>query len=796
MKILLLNAIVLFLTILETNAQPGRLDSTFGTNGRISLGNNFTATAFQQDAKLVTLLTVSGNIVISRFDVNGHLDPTFGNGGTKTVDLGAASDSGISVAAGIDGKIVVLGSTRATEAGSLYNLFVLLRYNSDGTPDNTFGNGGMVRENLGQAGLDTVDRPREVAIANDGKIVVATQFGVVNNPISTLTEIRVRGYNADGSNNFRASINFPFIPTVIEESAFLRDLLIQKDGKIVVGGEKSGIDYAPFPIPRDNIRLLLVRLNSDGSRDLTFANAGTLIFRNGNEGFQTMAEFRQGEILVAGSSGSLFKINPNGAPDPGFGIAGRVQAVFQVGKIVAQDEGKIIVGKATGRFALARYNSNGTIDPTFGSGGTVTSDFGDQGISNLFLSAERIYAYGGGIEAAYLLNEPQIVGPESNTTSGLNALSSNTTGTANTAYGAYALLSNTAGSGNTGIGYNSLYGNTVGVNNTATGGAALALNSSGSSNVAYGVGAGFSQNNHSSTFIGTYADAIIPVTNSTAIGYQSSVNGSNQVRIGNTAVTSIGGFTNWSNVSDGRLKKNVSEDVPGLTFITQLRPITYNLDLDAIDRKMKTNIAGRQGVTTKALSIVPASKEELQAKVEKARVKYTGFVAQEVEQAAKKLGYDFSGVDVPKGNDGYYALRYAEFVVPLVKAVQELDTENKQLKKELEELKVMVSGITNKTAVPSNTSNAANSASGGFFEPVVPNPVTSSAVIKYHVPQNAKDVRIQISTVQGQVFKNILVSKGDGQVTLNRELLSAGSYVCSLLVNGDLKDSKQILIIK
>src|SRR3954452_25114197 len=129
----------------KIKAQPGTLDSSFGTNGQIALGSNFTATAFQQDGHLVGILTVNGDIVINRFDANG-LDANFGNGGTKTLDLGSATDRAISVAVSADNKIVVLGGTTATEAGALYNVLVLSRYNSDGTPDNTFGNGRIVKE--------------------------------------------------------------------------------------------------------------------------------------------------------------------------------------------------------------------------------------------------------------------------------------------------------------------------------------------------------------------------------------------------------------------------------------------------------------------------------------------------------------------------------------------------------------------------------------------------------------------------------------------------------------------------
>lgn len=59
-----------------------------------------------------------------------------------------------------------------------------------------------------------------------------------------------------------------------------------------------------------------------------------------------------------------------------------------------------------------------------------------------------------------------------------------------------------------------------------------------------------------------------------------------QVRIGNASTTSIGGFTNWTNISNGRVKRNIQDNVPGLTFINKLKPVTYNLDLDAADKIM------------------------------------------------------------------------------------------------------------------------------------------------------------------------------------------------------------------
>ena len=65
--------------------------------------------------------------------------------------------------------------------------------------------------------------------------------------------------------------------------------------------------------------------------------------------------------------------------------------------------------------------------------------------------------------------------------------------------------------------------------------------------------------------------------------YNAKVNASNKVLIGNSNVTSIGGYASWSNFSDGRFKRNIKENVPGLSFINKLRPVTYTLDIDAIN---------------------------------------------------------------------------------------------------------------------------------------------------------------------------------------------------------------------
>lgn len=147
--------------------------------------------------------------------------------------------------------------------------------------------------------------------------------------------------------------------------------------------------------------------------------------------------------------------------------------------------------------------------------------------------------------------------------------------------------------------------------------------------------------------------------NSIVIGSQQTLTADNEVYLGNATTASIGGTVNWTATSDGRFKTNVTENVPGLDFIESLRPVTYNFDIDAL-----------QSFTNGA-----ELPEELQeAGAEKATVQYSGFIAQEVERAAQNLGYDFSGVKIPENPETQaYGLRYAEFVVPLVKSVQELN---------------------------------------------------------------------------------------------------------------------------
>jgi hypothetical protein len=263
---------------------------------------------------------------------------------------------------------------------------------------------------------------------------------------------------------------------------------------------------------------------------------------------------------------------------------------------------------------------------------------------------------------------------------------SQTDATCNTAVGFESLYENTTGYNNTAIGYHSLYDNTTGSSNTAIGSYSLNNNDDGVSNTSVGANSAlvFTANSYT-TFLGYDADnsSSTALSNSMALGNGSRINASNQVRIGNSSVSSIGGYESWTDLSDRRFKDNLRENIPGLAFITKLRPVSYNMKVQELNHFL--NIPDTLN-----------KDERLQEGIRlKESINYNGFIAQEVEEAAKSIGFDFHGVDAPQNDETPYGLRYALFVVPLVKAVQEQqemieelnqkDNEIQVLKKQVEE---------------------------------------------------------------------------------------------------------------
>ena len=322
--------------------------------------------------------------------------------------------------------------------------------------------------------------------------------------------------------------------------------------------------------------------------------------------------------------------------------------------------------------------------------------------SNIHFQGNRtIGVYGNNIFFGTLAGNPAITGSE-NTGGGYTTLKNLIGGNWNTGLGYESLLNANNAFSNTGVGFQALYANTTGSLNTATGALTLLRNAVGSWNTANGVQAGQNLLNGSyNTFVGGMADVPLnsTINNSTAIGFETVVNASNTMRFGNANVTSIGGYVNWTALSDGRFKQQVQEDVPGLTFIQQLRPVTYQLAVDEIARNLEKKRGKNKSLEAMGVEVAALAKNNREATSENKTARYSGFIAQEVEEAAKKLGYRFSGVDAPKNRTDFYGLRYAEFVVPLVKAVQELSQQMEGLKHENQGLRAERTAAFDKIAV-------------------------------------------------------------------------------------------------
>lgn len=377
----------------------------------------------------------------------------------------------------------------------------------------------------------------------------------------------------------------------------------------------------------------------------------------------------------------------------------------------------------------------------------------------------------------------------------------NCDGNYNTAVGYQA--SYTAGSNanaNSALGMYTLYNNT-GSNNTAMGSGGMQANTTGHSNAAGGVSAGsFYNNNTYSCFLGFAADANNgSVTNSMALGAGAQVDASNKVVIGNTSVSNIGG-SSWWTISDGRFKKDIEENVAGISFIKQLRPVTYNLDMD----KLNTHVY-KNGLDEYEKNFGANSER-------KAKIVYTGFIAQEVEQAANRSKYDFSGVHAPENAGQHYSLSYAEFVVPMVKTYQEqqqlineqttsMSVQQENLDELLNEIQYLSESLeavyTKVTEVKecclATTDMANNSAR---LISASPNPATNFTIIKYYIPANSSSYQVAVVDYSGNNVRNIaLGDTGYGSVSVQTDNLTNGTYYYSLLNENRIIDTRKIEII-
>ncbi len=267
------------------------------------------------------------------------------------------------------------------------------------------------------------------------------------------------------------------------------------------------------------------------------------------------------------------------------------------------------------------------------------------------------------------------------------------TGSDNVAVGSVALENNTTGTGNIAVGGEALRANTTGTNNTSLGLGAMLTNTTGSSNVAIGqftLARTFTGNLN--TAVGFQADTSnsngANFINSTSLGANSVTNASNKVRIGDSTITIVQGQVAYSSPSDARFKYNIKQNVPGLSFIKQLRPVTYKFDTYKFDQYLLQNFT-------------EIERKERMSKIdysESSTVIHTGFLAQDVQKVCTDLDYDFDGLHVPdpKNSTDNYSLAYSQFIMPLIKAVQEQQIIIENQNNEIAKIKIILNELIKK----------------------------------------------------------------------------------------------------
>ncbi len=375
----------------------GTVDSSFGTYGTFTFNINngdgsddeINSLAIQPDGKIIMAGFSINNsisaIAVSRINYNGTLDNNFGiNGTERTIILNNfGSERANSIAIQPDGKIIAAGFSSGINNSS----FLVARYNSDGTIDNSFGSNGSVKSHV-IGGIGTLDGALDVALQPDGKII-AVGYSNTNSG-SSFGVIR---YNKDGEYDNTFGNNGTVITSINGGDGTYdkaNSIAIQPDGKIVVVGisqKASNISYA------------LSRYNTNGTLDNTFGSNGTIRTTiNGGDGTQDVANSvaiqKDGKIVVAGnshfSSGyaiSLARYNINGSLDNTFGTKGTIitlpegsDSLVAASDLAIQSNGKIIITGNSYRnsrysLILTRYNSDGAIDNTFGNEGNIRTNF-------------------------------------------------------------------------------------------------------------------------------------------------------------------------------------------------------------------------------------------------------------------------------------------------------------------------------------------------------------------------------------------------------------------------------------
>jgi uncharacterized delta-60 repeat protein len=361
----------------------GVLDTSFNSpNGfiiqPIGSSNDYGySLAIQPDKKILlggSCYNGSNNdFCIARFNSDGTLDTTFGSSGKVIQPIGSYDDYGYSLAIQPDGKILLGGYCTN---GSNWD-FCIARFNSDGTLDTSFGSSGKVIQPIGSSN----DYGYSLAIQSDGKILLG---GSCDNGIDY--DFCIARFDSNGTLDTSFGTSGKVIQPIGSSHDYGYTLAIQSDGKILLGGHCTN---------GSNWDFCIARFNSDGTLDTSFGSSGKVIqpIGSSNDYGYSLAIQSDGKILLGGycdggsnSDFCIARFNSNGTLDTSFGSIGKV--IQPIGSsddkgysLAIQPDGKILFGGycsngSNNDFCIARFNSDGTLDTTFGSSGKVIQPIG------------------------------------------------------------------------------------------------------------------------------------------------------------------------------------------------------------------------------------------------------------------------------------------------------------------------------------------------------------------------------------------------------------------------------------
>lgn len=386
---------LIFGNITPASAAAGDLDITFGTNGmvntNIGASSEATSMVIQSDGKIVVAGLSVSDFAIARYNTNGSLDTSFDSDGIVTTDFNGGDDKGSAIALQSDGKIVVAGDNDGD--------FAIARYNANGSLDTSFDSDGKVTTHFG--GWDS---GQAIVIQPNGKILVAG-LSFVQVGINTLIDIAIARYNTDGSLDVTFDSDGKLL-TDIDTRDNATSIALQSNGKIVVGGDSTiGVSD----------HFVALRYNTDGALDTSFSSDGIVSIAMGDyDQSSSIALQNDGKILIAGYASisnqeafAIARLNTDGSLDSTFDSDGKVTTLFGpggdgVGEIALQSDGKIVAAGYANNgndyvFAVARYNSFGGLDSSFGTGGTQTTLIGisDDGANTVAIQSDgKIIAAG------------------------------------------------------------------------------------------------------------------------------------------------------------------------------------------------------------------------------------------------------------------------------------------------------------------------------------------------------------------------------------------------------------------